>query len=577
MSKITEYGDDSIITLQDRLIGSDYDSEGQTKNYSFEDIVSFLNENLHITGSSAPIHCTKIELDSLIANNLLIPGILYIISGVDPYLYNDGTNQGTKIYLNALTTNTLSSCGYGEFYNPKYDKTINGYGIWSDRSSWSATPTSEDVIMNGDIIANNGAIGRLFGSLETNFFVAISGDWSSATSITGGASANISNVILKTYAIGDKVIWGGYSWTNLTGNVGVVEPASYSALYLNSDWSKDVYDLNNYNKVIDYIEYDYLNDLIICRKDFSGNVVRTTKQNNVFFANEFLLEGNPINVFQWGNDYNESLELGIKENEVVNSYCENINFSGAYFRLNKLMVNSIVKRNIFINNSYMSRNILFKKGYLMGNIFINDAGVWGNEINYNSNISNNVVFNSASIYLNFLKQYSYINENKIIDSLIDQNVLSTSELSNNKLLSSFISKNEVNYGWLNNNTFKLGSNILSNIIQESDVSINSADNLFLHGNSFISGGLTQNLFGFNFNFEFNKMFRSLLSNQNFTASTGRIINQLSIENSSLSLDDYSLSSLMFDNTLNKVIYTRPDGQIRIRYYDNSDSLIISNL
>lgn len=35
-------------------------------------------------------------------------------------LYDDGTNSGITIYLRAVTTNTLSESGHGEFYNPKY-------------------------------------------------------------------------------------------------------------------------------------------------------------------------------------------------------------------------------------------------------------------------------------------------------------------------------------------------------------------------------------------------------------------------------------------------------------------------
>jgi hypothetical protein len=32
-------------------------------------------------------------------------------------LYDDGTNAGTTIFIQALSTNTLSTQGIGEFYN----------------------------------------------------------------------------------------------------------------------------------------------------------------------------------------------------------------------------------------------------------------------------------------------------------------------------------------------------------------------------------------------------------------------------------------------------------------------------
>jgi hypothetical protein len=35
-------------------------------------------------------------------------------------LYDDGTNAGTTIIIQAVASNLLSSQGIGEFYNPKY-------------------------------------------------------------------------------------------------------------------------------------------------------------------------------------------------------------------------------------------------------------------------------------------------------------------------------------------------------------------------------------------------------------------------------------------------------------------------
>lgn len=79
---------------------------------------------------------TKAEMDVLISTNGLIPGNIYRISGVHPTLYNDGTNSGTVIFLKALTTSELSKEGHGEFYNPKYNQSVSGLGVWSDKSTW---------------------------------------------------------------------------------------------------------------------------------------------------------------------------------------------------------------------------------------------------------------------------------------------------------------------------------------------------------------------------------------------------------------------------------------------------------
>jgi hypothetical protein len=51
-------------------------------------------------------------------------------------------------------------------------------------------------------------------------FVATSTGWGTASSITGStsaATATVTAINLKSYNISDKVIWGGYSWTNVAG------------------------------------------------------------------------------------------------------------------------------------------------------------------------------------------------------------------------------------------------------------------------------------------------------------------------------------------------------------------------
>ena len=171
---------------------------------------------------SGLIEVTKAQADSLIAADTLTKGAFYKINGVNPSLYNDGVDSGTSIVLQAIEKNKFASEGKGIFYNPKYQN-IAGFGVWSNRSTWAATLTSGTFNGNELITANNGATGQLFTTLDANIFIALTGSWGAATSITGnmsGATATIASVVLKTYAIGSKAIWGGYSWTNVNGNVG---------------------------------------------------------------------------------------------------------------------------------------------------------------------------------------------------------------------------------------------------------------------------------------------------------------------------------------------------------------------
>ena len=76
---------------------------------------------------------TKAEMDALIASNDLVAGALYEITGVHPTLYDDGTTSGTTVYLRAISDSKLEVQGIGKFYNPKYNQSIDGFGIWDNK------------------------------------------------------------------------------------------------------------------------------------------------------------------------------------------------------------------------------------------------------------------------------------------------------------------------------------------------------------------------------------------------------------------------------------------------------------
>jgi hypothetical protein len=46
MTKISQYPDDTEITLEDKLVGTDAENSLETKNFTFADVVSFLQQNL---------------------------------------------------------------------------------------------------------------------------------------------------------------------------------------------------------------------------------------------------------------------------------------------------------------------------------------------------------------------------------------------------------------------------------------------------------------------------------------------------------------------------------------------------
>jgi hypothetical protein len=236
------------------------------------------------------ISVTKAELDTLIANNGLETGFPYKITGVHPSLYG-----GTTIYSKAIDRNKIEINAIGMFYTPKYD-TGAGSGIWTGYVECGVTNIVGLFDLNELVTANNGATGQLFGNVNGGFITPISGTWASATSITGnasGATATISEVnVPLTYAIGDTTIWGGYHWTNLTGNLGSkVDDLNLDA----TNWSKIAFNTTDYNISYDEITYDYENDFISGRKDILGNNVSFT------FEDFSSYEKHAINYFMWGN------------------------------------------------------------------------------------------------------------------------------------------------------------------------------------------------------------------------------------------------------------------------------------
>lgn len=46
MTKISQYPDDSEITVEDKLVGTDAENSLETKNFTFADVISFLQQNL---------------------------------------------------------------------------------------------------------------------------------------------------------------------------------------------------------------------------------------------------------------------------------------------------------------------------------------------------------------------------------------------------------------------------------------------------------------------------------------------------------------------------------------------------
>ncbi len=539
-----------------------------------------------LTGATGPggatfITKTKAEMDLLVGTySGLIPGTTYQISGVHPTLYNDGATAGTTIYLQALTVNTLSKDGHGEFYNPKYDQSIRGFGVWSNISSWTSLSIG-GFNVNENVTSNNGATGYLVGSLSSNLFVAVggTGSWTASTSITGdvsGASASISDIVEKVYTTNSKAIWGGYSWTNLNGLVG----AKVDILSLNTEWSKDVYDLTNYNKVLDIIEYDYENDWINRRYESQhGNNVEYS-----FFDNYYNgLSNSAISVFMFGNGFSVSYYLGIGNNVVTSgSYFECVDFTGEYVYNNALTSNTYIKNNLILvgpnilgGNCHLENNNLSNKSAIEYNIIIAGGIVenilTGGSIRYNtltggsSNINNNQII-SGSINYNLLTD-SYIQSNILNDSYIDNNTLNSN---------SRVYYNRLTHSNIDNNTIATSSRIYYNTLALSNIGYNELSTSYINSNILNNSYINYNKIIVNSRISLNNM----IDNSSIVIGisnilTTKILQHVKMENGIINVD-ISTATILYTN-YPKTAYSRPDGVTKLRFYNNSDILVIADI
>ena len=268
---------------------------------------------------------------------------------------------GSTIYLQAITNNTLAVDGVGKFYNPKYNQAVSGFDVWTSSG---------------------------------------------------------------TYAIGDKVHWGGKTWTNVNGNVG----ASTNIFTLNAEWSVIAFNSTDYNVVYDSIKYDYDNDVIIYRNEQNSNIV-SASFNNI----QDNWTYNPIKVFMWGNLFDPILYVGIGTQKINNSYNENINFRGAY-QTHILFENNSFQTNVLFENESFQYRLNFNNGSYQTNLIFNNSS-FQSDLNFSNNSNQNTLnFDNGSYQTNLDFENSSNQISVTFDNLSGQEKLS---LKNNSFQNNF--------------------------------------------------------------------------------------------------------------------------------------------
>ena len=523
---------------------------------------------------------TKAEIDTLIAGDDLVAGALYEITGVHPTLYDDGTTSGTTVYLRAISGSELEVQGMGKFYNPKYNQAVDGFGIWNNKmyGTFSGIVGTFDYQGKESVTANNAATGILLADGMIQF---VSGDWSTATSITGdvsSATATVAGFVTPTYSIGDKVIWGGYSWTNVNGNVG----ASTDVLNLNAEWSKNVYDTTNYNIAYDVIEYDYANDMIIRRYEKESNVdVKCSKaQFDLFYNGGFTYHS--ISVQQFGNAFNTSTYKGQLNIIVENGYNESINFSGVG-QYSLTFGSGAYQQSLTFGNYANQYNLTFGDGAYQSNLTFGSTASQQNLTFGSGTYQNNLTFGSGA-YQNNLTFGSGTYQNNL--------TFGSGAYQQNLTFGNYAYQNNLTFGnnaYQNNLTFGSGT-YQSNLTFGSTANqynLTFGDGAYQASLTFGSSANQQNItFGSGAN-QTNLTFGSNASQAylNFAENTNLDYNNqtvnlnmryVSFRTKYVIVPDLSAATYIYDGNI-KEVYQRPDGTLKLKYMNDSDVLVVNNI
>ena len=525
---------DKIISSNSSGSGTGVQSVQAGANITIDD-TDPLNPIVSASGGGGDIFITKTkaEIDALISTNALVKGATYKITGVHPTLYDDGTTSGTTIILKAISENVLETQGTGIFYNPKYNQAVDGFGIWENKmyGTFSSISGTFDYLNKEAVTADNSATGIL---LADGMIQWVSGDWSTATSITGGtsgATANVADFVSPSYAINDKVIWGGYSWTNVNGNVG----ASTDVLNLDSEWTKDVYDTSNYNIAYDVIEYDYANDWISRRYEIASNVdVKITKSIYDYFVDEYDINFHAIQVQQFGNTFNLTTFKGIFNKRVINAYDESINFCGAY-QLNLTFGQGAFQFNLTFGQNANQYNLTFGQSAFQSNLTFGQNSSQSGLIFGQDAYQNNLTFGQGAYqsYLTFgqgvIQSYLTFGQSAYQLNL----TFGASSRQQNLTFGQSAYQLNLTFG---QDAYQLNLTFNDNIIQR------------------------------NIEFDINTQ----LDYSSQTLSTSIINARFRTNGGAVTIPNISTATYIYDNTLLKDIYTRPDGTIKLKFMNNSD-------
>jgi hypothetical protein len=506
------------------FIGFNIDNAGKLSKIDKNGVITVIEG---AGGSSGLITVTKLELDNLISSDLLSVGSFYYITGVDSSLYG-----GTDIILQAISENEISEDGIGFFYNPKY----SDYEIYNPYVVVDIPNITGEFDFNEPFTSDNSTTGTIIGNCVSGnkAFLLTSNlmGLTSSVTITGDTSSETADILIYAvppYGTNSKVIWGGLVWENTSNDLGqIVDIYNLST----SDWQIIPFNTTDYNYVADSIKYDYINDLIIYRREEnSDSSVSTQYLYNTIFESQYTgYPANPIKAFQWGNPYDIGTSKGNISNKVENSYFECINFNTRVIAFNQIdrlsVIYNVQTVGITLNNipSFDSNSLSY--GSLISDLIIIDDGQFIANQLYNSELETIILQKNNIRNMNI--EASSLSNLLCFNTDIIDNLLFNSSMTNINSIGATISSNSLNFSLIGNNTLKQNANINNN-----DLSQNSS----ISGNTLLVNG----------QIVFNNLLQNSTINDNIISNTSVYYNKL--VNSSINLNTANGGSSFNGNLL----------------------------
>lgn len=565
------------------------------------------------------IEVNRIDLNSIIQGNGLIPGALYKINGVDTNLYG-----GTTIWLTAISENTLSTSGIGLFYNPKYNQNVPGYGLYG--YDIPTTQIGMDYIWGGKhwtCIVNTGGpgIGIIDSfTLDSNLFTEVPFSDTEYNLAYDEIKYDIENDIITYRHDGiNTVSYDKYlpefldaKFPGFNLNISPIKYFQWGnkATQLYGEYKGIGYQtiINSINDNINYKgEFQIFLDFSNGSYQFAINSDSTSKQSDIIFVNSGqynvslysgsgqhglnFIDSNQNNIDMQDNSSQESIYLidsnqgniqltsGSHQQKVylTSSNTDQIaiyNFSSQLniklYDSNMTYINiadTSIQENITIDRSIQENVSIFTSSSQLDVNILNES-LQSNVLMTNNSSQSNITLNAESRQANLtMDSTTQYNINSINSSYIDS-------------LMTMVNQEEIE---LTNSIYQTNdmSNALFNKIKLENSSIkylNASTNVYEINNQCIDSTLEFNKIYSSVNFTNNYFYGVSMNDYPISSQVLHIQNTRAININTLILpSDMSNPNLLLSSAINKELIQNTLNDVKIKYYNDNFVETIADL